>query len=68
LISLQFLDFKQFPTYSPNGFFNSISPTIPSKPIGKGDKIKNELLGQKLEAVPPTLIFHLFFLDTFIYP
>ena len=39
------------PNYHPNGFFKSISPAIPNKPIEVGDKLHNVLEGGTFNPV-----------------
>ncbi|KAF2117208.1 hypothetical protein BDV96DRAFT_598134 [Lophiotrema nucula] len=49
----KFLDFASIPQYHPNGFFKSISPQDPSKPLTPGDKLHNVLEDMTID---PTLL------------
>jgi hypothetical protein len=42
-MTCEFLDFDSLPKYHPNGFFISITPADPSKPLTPGDKLHNVL-------------------------
>ncbi|OCL12560.1 hypothetical protein AOQ84DRAFT_274154, partial [Glonium stellatum] len=52
----QFLNFSQIPNYHPNGFFKSIDPAIPNKPLEPGVKMHNILEGM---TINPTLLVRL---------
>ncbi|KAF2190116.1 hypothetical protein K469DRAFT_560380 [Zopfia rhizophila CBS 207.26] len=47
----KFLDFSQIPTYHPNGFFKSLGPAIPNKPLEPGDKMHNVLEGMTFDPI-----------------
>ncbi|KAF8864632.1 hypothetical protein BDZ45DRAFT_721605 [Acephala macrosclerotiorum] len=51
VVRAKFLDFSKIPTYSPNGFFKSIGPTIPGRPLEPGVRMYNELDGATIKPI-----------------
>ncbi|KAF2022350.1 hypothetical protein BU24DRAFT_363586 [Aaosphaeria arxii CBS 175.79] len=43
VVRAKFLDWQQIPNYHPDGFFKTIKPADPSKPLEVGDKLILEL-------------------------